>query len=252
MLTLLNKLAFRNALRSMKDYVIYLITVTLSFSCMFAFHLISYSEDVLNLSAIMENFKYVMYLVNGIMMFVICFLINYTTKFIFKKRSKEFGTYLMLGIKKKKITSLFTKENMMLGSLSFALSIPLGYLFSIIMSYIMMNIFELPQLIRINFTVSAIGLSFLYFLLIYFIVLILLRRRFKKMKIHDLLYFDRKQEKAPSQNLLMQSVVLVSSLSLGIFALINFDRQFIGVGVEPSMFQIMISILTLIISIYGS
>ncbi|MCI8575874.1 MAG: FtsX-like permease family protein, partial [Bacilli bacterium] len=144
---MLNKLALRNAERSLKDYIIYLITVTLSFSFIFAFNLISYSEDVLNLSSMMVNFKYVMYFVNGIIIFVICFLINYTTKFIFKKRSKEFGTYLILGIKKRQITSLFTRENIVLGSLSFLLSLPLGYLFSKIMSYIMMNIFELPKLV---------------------------------------------------------------------------------------------------------
>ena len=201
MLTLLNKLALRNAKRSIKDYMIYLITVTLSFSFIFAFNLISFSKDVLNLSSMMVNFKYSMYFVNGLIIFVICFLINYTTKFIFKKRSKEFGTYLILGIKKKQITSLFTRENIILGSCSFVLSIPLGYLFSMIMSYIMMTIFELPKLIKINITMRALGLTFLYFLLIYFIVLLLLRKRFKKLKIHDLLYLERKNEKRRKQSI---------------------------------------------------
>ena len=61
---MLSKLAYRNAKRSIKDYTIYLITVTLAFSFIFAFNLISNSTDIRNLSSIMENFKYAMYFVN--------------------------------------------------------------------------------------------------------------------------------------------------------------------------------------------
>ena len=80
MILLLAKLSVRNAKRSIKDYIIYLITVTLAFSFIFAFNLISNSEDVLNLSSVMDNFKYVMYFVNAFIILVVCFLINYTTK----------------------------------------------------------------------------------------------------------------------------------------------------------------------------
>jgi putative ABC transport system permease protein len=249
MLILLNKLALRNARRSIKDYLIYLITVTLAFSLIFAFNLIGYSPSVLNLSKTMENFKYAMYLVNGIIIFVICFLINYTTKFIFKKRSKEFGTYLILGIKKRQITALFIKENLILGSLAFLLSIPLGYLFSIMMSYLMMNIFNLPKLVQISFTSSALILSFLYFSIIYLIVLFLLHKRFKKMKIHDLLYLERKNEIQNQSKL--SWFFFFFSLILAIVALWNFDRQFISVGIDPSFSQILLSMILLIISIYG-
>jgi len=110
MLTLLNKLALRNAKRSIKDYMIYLITVTLSFSFIFAFNLISTSEEVMKLSQGLDTFQYVMYGINAIVLGVICFLINYITKFIFEKRSKEFGIYALLGIKKRKINKKDTSQ----------------------------------------------------------------------------------------------------------------------------------------------
>ena len=88
------KLALRNAKRSIKDYIIYLITVTVAFSFIFAFNLLSDAKEILELSSMMENFKLVMYVVNVFIIFVVCFLINYTTKFMFQKRSKEFGTYM--------------------------------------------------------------------------------------------------------------------------------------------------------------
>ena len=93
---MLLKLAFRNVKRSMKDYIIYLITVTLTFSFMFAFSLVANAQEILQLSEVMQNFKLTMYVANTFILFAVCFLINYTIKFMFYKRSKEFGLYMLL------------------------------------------------------------------------------------------------------------------------------------------------------------
>ena len=161
---MLLKLAFRNVKRSMKDYIIYLITVTLTFSFMFAFSLVANAQEILQLSEVMQNFKLTMYVANTFILFAVCFLINYTIKFMFYKRSKEFGLYMLLGIKKKKLSSLFTLENMILGLFSLTLSIPLGYLFSFVLSFIITQLFELNQLVNISFSFEALGMLGIYFI----------------------------------------------------------------------------------------
>ncbi len=246
---MLSKLAFRNAKRSIKDYIIYLITVILSFSFIFAFILISNSNDVLNLCEVMENFKYVMYFVNIFIALTICFLINYTTKFMFLKRSREFGTYMLLGITRKKITKMFTLENIILGFISLLASIFIGYLFSLFFSSIIMNIFALQNLVKIDIKLEAILLLFLYFVIIYLIVLLLARRRIKKMKIYNLLYFSKQNEKKLSTKS-KRNVLFVLSLILGIAALYLFDKEFSKLDIEPSIFMIFTCIILIIISIY--
>lgn len=99
---MLGKLAVRNTKRNIKDYLIYLITVTIAFSLIFAFNLVASSDEVVKLSSSMGTFKNTLLAVNILIIFVICFLINYTTRFMFEKRSKELGTYMLLGIRKKK------------------------------------------------------------------------------------------------------------------------------------------------------
>ena len=84
---MLSKLAFRNVKRSVKDYIIYLFTIILAFSFMFSFNLLGTSNEVLKLSDTMNNFTLVMYFVNIFIVISVCFLINYTTKFMFEKRS---------------------------------------------------------------------------------------------------------------------------------------------------------------------
>ncbi len=247
---MLNRLALKNAKRSIKDYVIYLITVTLAFSFIFAFNLISNSSEITSLANMLDNFKYVMYVVNIIIVFVVGFLINYTTKFMFQKRSKEFGTYLILGIEKKDISKMFILENIVLGFISFLLSIILGFILSIFMTLIIMHIFEAPFKVAIEFNYLAILLSILYFIIIYSLVLFFSQRRIKKMKVYDLLYFDKQNEKRTIKKNQL-NIGFIVSLILLIIALIAFDRQFKGVGIEPSFGIILICLVLLIISIYG-
>lgn len=127
---MLGKLAVRNTKRNLKDYLIYLVTITISFSLILAFNLIASSDEVVKLSSKMDLLEGIVTFVNIIIIFVVCYLINYTTKFMFEKRSKELGMYMLLGIKKKKITHLLVLENILLGFLAFLLSIPIGLLFS--------------------------------------------------------------------------------------------------------------------------
>lgn len=60
---------------------------------------------------------------------VICFLINYTTKFMFEKRSKELGTYMLLGIEKKEIAHLVVIENLAVTTYSFGVTAKFLYKF---------------------------------------------------------------------------------------------------------------------------
>lgn len=247
---MLSKLAVRNAKRSVKDYIIYLITVTLAFSFIFAFNLISDAKSIVELSSMMQNFKLAMYFVNAFIMLVICFLINYTTKFMFQKRSKEFGTYMLLGIQKKKIARMFTLESLILGFISLIISFGIGYVLNIIMTYIIMNIFDAPFSVDITFSWKAVLLSFLYFAIIYLIVLFFLRRRIKKMKIHDLLYYEKQNEKT-SKLKKYRGLIFIVAIFLEIVAIDTFDREFRAVEVNPSFGTIMLCLILIIISIYG-
>ena len=98
---MLGKLSVRNAKRQAKDYIIYFITVIISVALMFSFNSIAVSEDISELSTYMKDFGKAILGISVIIIFVMAWLINYTMKFMLEKRSKEFGTYQILGIEKK-------------------------------------------------------------------------------------------------------------------------------------------------------
>ena len=201
----------------------------------------------------MNSFKQVLTFVNIVIVFVVCFLINYTTRFMFEKRSKELGTYMLLGIKKKEIARLLVLENVLLGFLAFILSIPLGFLFSQFVSLVIVKLIGIPKVIFISLNFVSIGLLAVYFLAIYALVLLNLLRRIRKMTVHDFLYFDKQNEKKMFRNSNKRNLIFVISTILGIVSLFlwnsrcNFEKSS-----DPSfMTYMMISMILLIISIYG-
>ncbi len=247
---MLFKLAISNAKRSIKDYLIYVVTITIAFSLMFSFNLISNSKDILELADMMKNFRIAVVFVSLIVCFVLGFLINYMIKFIFKRRSKEFGLYLLLGIKKKDISKMFILENLILGFISLVLSFFVGILLSTIISSIILNIFNAPYLVKLPTDyLVPFSLSLGYFLLIYIVVLFLTKRRIKRLKIHDLLYYDSINEK--NRTTKNKSIIsFIISLIFIIGGLFIFNNEFKGVGIEPDTLLVLLSIVLLIVGIY--
>ena len=247
---MLGKLAYRNTKRNIKDYLIYLITVTASFSLIFAFNLVASSDEIVKLCSSMDTFKNSLFAVNILIIFVICFLINYTTKFMFEKRSKELGTYMLLGIKKKEIAHLVVIENILLGILAFVLAIPIGFLFSQFVSLVIVNLLGIPKTLFISLNFVSIGLLIIYFLAIYILVLLNLLRRIRKMTIRDFLYFDKQNEKKMFRDSKKRNVIFVLSIILGAISLFlwnsrctmdNFNKQ-------ETLTYLMVSVIMLILT----
>lgn len=250
---MLGKLAFRNAKRSLKDYMIYLITITISFSLIFAFNLVSSSDAVLELSLGMSTFKNVMLFVNVIIIFVVCFLINYTTKFMFDKRSKELGMYMLLGIKRKEILKMFVLENLILGFSAMLLSIPGGYILSQFVSLIIVNILDIPEVIFISFDFVSVQLLVFYFLAIYVLVLLNMFLKIKKMTVHHLLYLDKQNEKKMFRSSKNRNIIFVVSLIIGLLSFFVWHSRFSIDIVEKqeTLTYLMLCITGVILSIYG-
>ena len=250
---MLGKLAFRNVMRSSKDYLIYFITITTLFSLMFALNLVSWSDEVVFLSENMDTFKSTIVFVNVIVVVVISFLINYTTRFMFEKRSKEFGMYLLLGIPKKKVSRMFLLENVLFGFVALILAIPIGFVFSQFISLFIVQVLELPQIIFIKFHVMAFLLLFIYFVFIYIIVLFLAYRRMKRINIYQLLYLEKQNEEKVIRKGKHRMLLFVFSLLLGVFAFLVWNSQFqLDLVQDSSVLTYLIFGLCLfILSIYG-
>ncbi len=250
---MLYKLAFRNAKRSLSDYAVYLITVTLSFSLMFSFGLVASSDAITGLSEGMNTFQTVLDFINIIILFVICFLINYTTKFMFTKRSREFGMYLLLGIRRGRVILMFLTEILLLGLFALALSFPIGFLVSQVISIVIVRAFEIPEVIFITFRAAPAGTLLLCFAAVFLLVLVNMTGKMGRISIRGFLDMEKKNEEKMLRSSRKRNLLFCVSLLLGVLGFLVWNSQFsLDAGSDQSvMYWLMLGILLFILSIYG-
>ena len=246
---MLGKLSFRNAKRQAKDYCIYFITVIISVALMFSFNSIATSNDISDLSTYMVAFSKAISGISILIVLVMAWLINYCMRFMLEKRSKEFGTYQILGIEKKSISNIFTLENLMIGGIAFIIGIALGTFIYQILTSIIMNLFNQPYQIEISFNIKAVGMTAIYFFGIFALVLLNCRRKIKKTKVYDLLYANKKNENNMIKNAKGNVILFTLSIALLVGAILINNNEFANASNMVGR-NIFIAIIMLIVGIY--
>lgn len=246
---MLGKLSFRNAKRQSKDYCIYFITVIISVALMFSFNSIATSNDISELSSYMAFFSKAISGISILIILVMAWLINYCMRFMLEKRSKEFGTYQILGIEKKSISNIFTLENLMIGGIAFIIGIAIGTFVYQILTSIIMNLFNQPYQIEISFSIKAVGMTAIYFFGIFALVLLNCRRKIKKTKVYDLLYADKKNENNIIKNAKGNIIIFAVSIALLVGAILINNNEFANASNMTGR-NIFIAIIMLIVGIY--
>ena len=99
----------------MQDYMVYLLTLILSVTLMYSFHLLVFSEEVKAVLGSWSMMPFIIIFISIVIVLILGRLVSYITEFIFRKRSREFGTYMMLGIENREIAEMFARESRMIG-----------------------------------------------------------------------------------------------------------------------------------------
>ena len=140
---MLCKLAWGNVRRAGKDYLVYLLTLTLAVTVFYAFNTISVQADlVLEEEGMPELLGTVM---SGLTMFlavVMGFLKVYANNFIMKRRKKEFGLYQVLGMSRGQVSRVMAMETAIVSGGALALGIVLGVGFSQVMTFFTASLFK--------------------------------------------------------------------------------------------------------------
>ena len=220
---------------------------------MFSFGLVASSDAISGLSEGMDTFQMILDFINIIILFLICFLINYTTKFMFTKRSREFGMYLLLGIRRGKVIRMFLLEILLLGLFALALSFPAGFMISQVISMIIVGAFGIPEVIFITFDPASAGMLILYFAGVCLLVLLNMGRKMRRISIRGFLDMEKENEKKMLRSAGRRNLFFCISVLLGVLGFLVWNSQFdTNVNSDQSvMYWLMLGIALFIISIYG-
>ena len=217
-----SKIALKNVKKSIKDYTIYFLTLTLAVCIFYSFNSIESQRAIIennNLgSGFVEALSNVMYYVSAFVAFILGGLILYANNFLIKKRNKEMGIYMTLGMSKNKISKILILETLIVGGLSLLGGLIIGVLVSQVVSVLVANLFDLKGSGYV-FTISiqAILKTILYFGVMFILVMIFNSFVISKYKIIDLLSASRKTEEIKFKNPIVYVVTfIVCVISLAI------------------------------------
>lgn len=191
---MLGKLAYRNMKRSAKDYLIYILTMTVVSALMYAFNSLIFQNEFTGMTEEDAMMPMMIGLATFFIVLIMAWLIHYMVRFMMEKRGSEFGIYMLLGMKKKTIARLYVRENLLLGSAALIIGCGFGILLSQILMSIMASMIYMEYVPHVTFNQWTILMTVLCYGGCYFLALFRCKRRFRKMNIHDLMESSRKNE----------------------------------------------------------
>lgn len=214
---MLCKLSLKNITKSMKDYAIYFFTLILGVAIFYVFNAIDSQTVMLKASGrtyeIIKLMTSILSAISVFVSFILGFLIIYASRFLIKRRNKEFAIYLTLGMSKRKISLILFFETLLIGLISLIIGLGLGVVLSQLMSILVANMFEADMTkFQFVFSQSACLKTLIYFGIMYLIVIIFNTIIINKYKLIDLLSSSKKSEKVKLKNPYVCIVIFIISV----------------------------------------
>lgn len=195
-----SKLALRNVRRSFRDYGVYLLTLTFGVCLFYTFNSIDGQGAMVFLGRTGNPMVgAIMMLIDVFSVFVavvLACLILYANRFLLRRRKRELGTYLLLGLSQGQVSRLLFLETGLIGIVSLIAGLALGVAASFGMSALTLSMFEMDvsALLALNFSPKAAVKTVLYFGVIFLLVMALSGVQVSRSRLIDLIHGERKNE----------------------------------------------------------
>lgn len=216
---MLFKISVKNIRKSFKDYAVYFFTLILGVAVFYVFNAIDSQTVMLDVRKnVYDIIKLMNEMLSSVSVFVSCvlgFLIIYASRFLIKRRNKEFGIYLTLGMSKRKISIILFFETLLIGIVSLVVGLFLGAVLSQFMSILVANLFD-ADMTKFKFTFSskACVKTLLYFTIMYLFVMVFNVVNISRCKLIDLLNAGKKTEKVKMKNPVICTIVFVMGVGI--------------------------------------
>ena len=221
---MLMKLALRNVRRSVRDYAVYFVTLALGVAVFYAFNAIGDSRVLFEAqegaegvflasgASIFDILAQIMTYFSVVVAVVLGFLVLYANRFVVRARKKEFGTYLLLGMSPRQVSSVVLTETLIVGMLALAVGLGLGFLISQAIAFATAGLIGVAiSDYHLLFSVRSAQLTLGCFALIFVVVALFNAIQISRCKLATLLSARSRSERMPVRNPLICLIVFVLS-----------------------------------------
>lgn len=217
------KLALKNVTKSVKDFTVYFLTLTFGVCIFYVFNSIDSQQAMMDMSeaqavmvhTMMQLIDYCSVFIS----FILAGLILYANKFMIRRRKKELGVYMTLGMQKGKISIILLVETFIIGVFSLAIGLLVGVFLSQGLAVITAKLFEVQiKQFRFIFSPAAFGKTILYFAIIFVVVMLFNSISVSRCKLINLLNAEKKNERLKMKKLWVSVVLFLISVVCLAFA----------------------------------
>ena len=236
-----SKIAFSNVKKSIRDYTIYFLTLTFGICLFYMFNSVQAQQAVLKLNESQKSMMHLMsVIINWISVFVavvLGFLIIYANQFLMKRRHKEMGIYLLLGMEKRQVSKILLIETLLIGFFALIAGLIAGVFLSQGLAMLTAKMFAVQMKeFKFVFSQTAFIQTIMYFAIIFIIVMIFNGITISKYKLINLLNAAKKNQKMRLKNPVLSVILFVMSIAcIGIAYHLITKNQMLGVDNDFKM-----------------
>lgn len=211
------KLSLKNVKKSFKDYTLYFLTLSFSVCIFYIFNSIEAQKAMLSISrsanTVLQTITNMMAVISVFVSFILGFLIVYANHFLIRRRKKELGIYMTLGMGRGTLAKMLVSETFSIGLFSLATGLIAGIFISQGLSAVTAGLFNVDMTAyRFIFSYEAFIKTILYFGIIFLVVMILSTISISKYKLIDLIHADKQNEKLKIKNPIFTTLLFVLSI----------------------------------------
>ena len=225
----------KNVGKNIRDYLVYFLTLMISVSVFYAFNSVSdqpaFSEMGMTKTLLYDQLGILLSTLTVLIAVVLAFLIIYANQFLLKRRKKELGIYMVLGMKKGRISRIFAGETLCVGMLALVTGLCLGFALSQGISLVALKLFAIEiSKFQLVFSVGAFRKTAFCFAVIFLLVMVFNVRSVSSVQLIDLLTAGRKNETSQGRSRFLPVLLFFVSLA----CILSAGAMFYKNGILPS------------------
>lgn len=211
------KLSCKNIKKSFKDYTLYFMTLVFGIAIFYVFNSMDAQSSMLQLNSskheMVKNLIDIIEMISVFVSFILGFLIVYANNFLIRRRKKELGLYMTLGMSKGNISKLLLMETIIIGIISLAVGLIVGVFASQLLSVLVAKMFE-ANMNEFTFIFSKASLikTCIYFGIIYLLVMFFNMITISRYKLINLINANKKNEKIKIKNKFVTIILFILSI----------------------------------------
>ena len=238
-------LSLKNVKKSFKDYALYFLTLTFGVCIFYIFNSIDAQKAMMGISKstddILQMITQVMAIISVFVSAILAFLIVYANNFLIRRRKKEIGIYMTLGMEKIKIARILVAETLIIGIISLGVGLLAGIFFSQGLSVITAKLFDIDMSnYHFVFSPAAFAKTIIYFGVIFLIVMLMTTISISKFKLIDLINAEKQHEKQKLKNPILTIILFLLSIACLVTAYVMVLKNGIAIFDRRLVFEMVL------------